>query len=61
VKIKKLGNEVPRRFLTQQNLAEIRWGIAVENSRARREGKVPKDPQVTMFSCQCNCFHVKVD
>lgn len=50
-----------RRFLTQADLREIRWGIAVANRVARQEGHIPLEPQITTFSCHCNCFHVKVD
>lgn len=50
-----------RRFLSQRDLGEIRWGIAVANSKARRAGKIPKKPQIHLWSCRCNCFNVKVD
>lgn len=49
------------RRLSQANLREIRWATAVANSRARRAGKVPKPGKITMFSCACNCFVVRVD
>ena len=49
------------RRLSQANLREIRRAIDIANSRARREGKTPKEAQIIMFSCQCNCFHIKVD
>ena len=49
------------RRLSQENLAEIRRSIDVANSRARRQGKKPKDPKIVMFSCACNCFHVDVE
>ncbi len=49
------------RRLSQANMREIRWVTSVVNSRARREGKIPKDPKITMFSCRCNCFVVRVD
>ena len=50
-----------RRRLSQENLAEIRRAIAIENSQARRAGRVPQGAKVTMFSCPCNCFSIKVD
>lgn len=50
-----------RRFLTQADLREIRWGISVANRVARQKGQVPLDPQIVLFTCRCNCFHVKVD
>lgn len=49
------------RRLSQANMREIRYGAAVANSRARREGKVPKPGKIILFSCRCNCFVVKVD
>ena len=49
-----------RRFLSQKNLGEIRWVTAVMNSNARRAGKVPLKPQIFMWSCKCNCFHINV-
>lgn len=42
-------------------MREIRRFIDVANARARREGKTPKLPKITMFSCRCNCFHVDVE
>ncbi|MEO1267923.1 MAG: hypothetical protein AAFX99_07475 [Myxococcota bacterium] len=41
-------------------MREIRRGIAVANSRARREGVVPEPPNIILFSCRCNCFHIDV-
>lgn len=48
------------RFLSQKDLNEIRRGVAVANSKARRAGVVPQLPQITVFSCKCNCFHTDV-
>jgi len=49
------------RRLSRREINEIKRAIEVENSRARREGKTPKDAQIVRFSCTCNCFHVNVD
>ena len=49
------------RRLSRQEIAEIRRGVDIANSQARREGKVPQGAQITRFSCTCNCFSVKVD
>jgi len=48
------------RRLSQEEMREIRRAIDIENSRARREGRVPELPKITMFSCRCNCFYVNV-
>ena len=49
------------RRLSRQEIAEIRHGVDVANSQAKREGKVPKGAKITRFSCNCNCFLVQVD
>jgi hypothetical protein len=49
------------RFIPQEHMAEIRYGVAIANSRARREGKIPQPANIHMFSCRCNCFHADVD
>jgi len=50
----------PNRFLTQPHMSEIRRAVAVTNSRARRAGKTPQGPKITLFSCRCNCFYIDV-
>ena len=54
------GKDSTSRFLSQRDLREIRRAVDVENSRARRKGKKPKDAQIGVFSCRCNCFWVEV-
>jgi hypothetical protein len=49
------------RFIPQGDMAEIRYGVAIANSQARREGKTPKPANITNFSCRCNCFHADVN
>jgi hypothetical protein len=53
--------EVHNRFIPQEHMAEIRYGVAIANSRARREGKTPKPAKIGMFSCRCNCFYADVN
>jgi len=48
------------RRLSQEDMREIRRWTDIANSRARRAGKKPEPPQIVMFSCRCNCFHVRV-
>ncbi len=49
------------RRLSRSELNEIRRAVDVANSRAKREGKKPKDPIIIRFSCSCNCFVVRVE
>jgi hypothetical protein len=62
------GYERPRcpvhghgRRLSRSDIGEIRRAIDIENSKARRAGKTPKGPKISVFSCTCNCFSVRVD
>lgn len=48
------------RRLSLSEIGEIRRAIDIENSRAKRDGIKPKDPQVEVFACKCNCFSVNV-
>ena len=48
------------RRLSRSEIGEIRRAIDIANSQARRIGITPKDPQISVFSCQCNCFAVNV-
>jgi len=49
------------RRLSQSEIGEIRRAIDIANSQARRKGIKPKDPQISIFSCKCNCFSVDVE
>lgn len=49
------------RRLSRKEIAEIRRGVDVANSQAKREGKVPKGAKIARFSCTCNCFSVDVE
>jgi hypothetical protein len=49
------------RRLSSEELGEIRRGIDIANSRAKRAGKEPRGPKIVRFSCTCNCFHVEVE
>ncbi len=49
------------RRLSRSEIGEIRRAIDIANSQARRKGIKPKDPQISMFSCMCNCFSVNVE
>lgn len=50
----------PNRWLTQKDLNEMRYDVAIANSVARRKGQLPLEPQIVVFSCRCNCFHTDV-
>ncbi|BCV46336.1 MULTISPECIES: hypothetical protein [Shewanella] len=49
------------RRLSRKEISEIKHAVEVANSQAKRSGKKPKEPQIGLFSCKCNCFYVKVD
>lgn len=49
------------RRLSRREINEIRRGVEIANSRAKRAGKKPKPPRITRFSCACNCFSVDVE
>jgi hypothetical protein len=49
------------RRLSRSEIGEIRRAIDIANSQARRKGITPKDPQISIFSCKCNCFSVNVE
>lgn len=49
------------RFVPQEQMAEIRYGVSIANSQARRAGKIPQPANIHMFSCRCNCFHADVN
>ncbi len=49
------------RRLSRSEIGEIRRAIDIANSEARRKGITPKDPQISVFSCKCNCFSVNVE
>lgn len=49
------------RRLSRREISEIRHGVEVANSQAKRKGKTPKEPKITRFSCTCNCFSVDVE
>ncbi|RDH46788.1 hypothetical protein B9G39_17925 [Zooshikella ganghwensis] len=49
------------RRLSISDIGEIRRAIDIANSQARRKGIKPKDPQIALFSCMCNCFYVNVE
>lgn len=47
--------------LSISEIGEIRRAIDIANSQAKRKGIKPKDPQISIFSCKCNCFYVNVE
>lgn len=49
------------RRLSRSEIGEIRRAIDIANSQAKRKGIKPKAPQISVFSCQCNCFSVNVE
>lgn len=49
------------RRLSRSEIGEIRRAIDIANSQARRKGITPKDPQISVFSCKCNCFAINVE
>lgn len=49
------------RRLSRSEIGEIRRAIDIANSQAKRKGIKPKDPQIVVFSCKCNCFAVNVE
>ncbi|WP_375749737.1 hypothetical protein [Vibrio sp. HN007] len=49
------------RRLSRSEIGEIRRAIDIANSQAKRKGIKPKDPQIAVFSCKCNCFAVNVE
>ncbi|MBO2592200.1 hypothetical protein [Shewanella algae] len=49
------------RRLSRKEISEIKHAVEVANSQAKRNGNKPKEPQIGLFSCKCNCFYVKVD
>ena len=49
------------RRLSLSDIGEIRRGVDIANSSARRKGLKPKDPKIVLFSCTCNCFHIDVE
>ncbi|AXQ20731.1 hypothetical protein BEN71_00870 [Acinetobacter wuhouensis] len=46
--------------LSRAELNEIKRAIEIENSKAKRRGKIPKPAQVVRFHCGCNCFSIHV-
>lgn len=49
------------RRLSSKEINEIKHAVEVAKSQAKRKGVTPKDPQIGLFSCKCNCFYVKVE
>lgn len=49
------------RRLSPKDISEIKHGIEIANSKARRKGKAPKGAKITRFSCTCNCFSIDVE
>ena len=49
------------RRLSRKEISEINHEVEVKNSQAKRQGKIPKKPRISLFSCKCNCFSVNVE